>query len=432
MTAGLSAEQRQRFADQGYLVMPGLLDVETDIAPVKQSYIQYLDRLADIYMGETNPDLRADFAARPFAERFAILLGCSGGTVLPHLDPTLSIYRPGFRWRPDLPSAQIPALFWLMRNETLLDAVESLIGPEIDAPPNYHINLKLARRHLDLARTVARSSSQENPDRLQFWDFHVANTRWHMDAAYVLPNARDNSMVNAWIPLTDTPEESSCLLVVPGSHRNPILFDPIPDSEVANAVALPAVPGDVVFFHNRMLHGATANRTDRDYRWAFNFRYLPIGQTSGTVFLPSFVARSRALPERELRDPLLWSQMWRGGLEYAAINLMPLRPNHTFSQADADAVVAHWRAKISEPADWLRLGEVKQESLRTRASVAIAGRFTRRPPDPVDRLLIQKNWSLASMMQRLRRSPTARFVLGPLIPIVRHWRKMRAANVKPS
>ena len=132
----------------------GLLDVETDIAPVKKSYIQYLDDLADIYVGEANPDLRADYAARPFAERFALLLGCSGGMVLHHLAPGINIYRAGFQWRPDLPSAQIPALFWLMRNKTLLDAVESLIGPEIDASPIFYVNLKLAPRHMELAETV--------------------------------------------------------------------------------------------------------------------------------------------------------------------------------------------------------------------------------------------------------------------------------------
>ena len=71
ITDAISREHRQRFADQGYLVARGLLDVEHDIEPFKEAHIRYLDGLADIFMGETNPDLRADFAARPIAERWS-------------------------------------------------------------------------------------------------------------------------------------------------------------------------------------------------------------------------------------------------------------------------------------------------------------------------------------------------------------------------
>ena len=110
----ITDQQKEEFADQGYLVVRGVLDVAADIEPFVRAYIGYLDTLANIYMGETRPDLRANFAVRPFGERFAICLGCSGGTVLQHIDPSLSVMLPSYKWRGDLPSAQRPELFRLI------------------------------------------------------------------------------------------------------------------------------------------------------------------------------------------------------------------------------------------------------------------------------------------------------------------------------
>ena len=59
--------------------------------------------------------------------------GASGGRAVEHLDPVVSAFNRAFRRRGDLPNAQIPQLFQLMRSEPLLDALESLLGPEIDA-----------------------------------------------------------------------------------------------------------------------------------------------------------------------------------------------------------------------------------------------------------------------------------------------------------
>ena len=89
------------------------------------------------------------------------------------------------------------------------------------------------------------------------------------------------------------------------------------------AVPLPAAPGDVIFLDNNVLHGALPNRSTDDIRWAFNFRYLPTGEPTGRPFLPEFVARSRLAPERELRDPQLWSDIWRAALDFLSMNPPP-------------------------------------------------------------------------------------------------------------
>ncbi len=45
-------------------------------------------------------------------------------------------------------------------------------------------------------------------------------------------------------------------------------------------------------------------------RWSFDLRYNPIGQPTGRPIFPDWVARSRAHPESELRDPAAWARLW--------------------------------------------------------------------------------------------------------------------------
>ena len=129
----ISGAQKQQFIEQGYLVAKDLLDVEVDIKPFRRAYTEFLDSLAAIFIANTNPALAADYGALPFAERVAILFGCSGGSVLDHLDPTLVILKPDYQRQKDLPTAQRPELFRLMRSDRLLGGLEALLGPEIAA-----------------------------------------------------------------------------------------------------------------------------------------------------------------------------------------------------------------------------------------------------------------------------------------------------------
>ena len=125
----IPANQRRQFDEQGYLLARGILDVETDINSFRDAYVGYLDTLAKFFVVPSNPDLHAAYSAQSFPDRFATLLGCSGGSVLQHLDPSLSIFVPGYQRRKELPSAQRPELFQLMRNDRLLDAMKYFSRP---------------------------------------------------------------------------------------------------------------------------------------------------------------------------------------------------------------------------------------------------------------------------------------------------------------
>jgi hypothetical protein len=53
--------------------------------------------------------------------------------------------------------------------------------------------------------------------------------------------------------------------------------------------------------------------------------------------------------------------MWRQALHYTATKRLPTRGRREIDSRAADALRAHWRAKISSPEDWLGLGEVEEK-----------------------------------------------------------------------
>jgi len=58
------------------------------------------------------------------------------------------------------------------------------------------------------------------------------------------------------------------LLAVPGSHRSTFGDKPSTPAEEAAVLQIDAKAGDVVFFHNDMLHSGSANRAD-DGAWRY-------------------------------------------------------------------------------------------------------------------------------------------------------------------
>ena len=371
----MSDSLASRYATDGYLLVRGLLDPQRDVRYLKDSYTALIDALAYVYLTETLPAALDGYAAQPFPRRFATLLGASGGAAMHHLDPVLNIYLEHFRLRRDLPAAQTPELFASIRHPRLLDVLEQLIGPEIFASPIYHVNVKLAQRHLREVEEAAKASGQDNPALEGFYNFQVGKTDWHMDAISGLSDSHASRIVNAWIPLTEATAENGCLMVIPGSHTMGVRGEPFPEGFAEGAVTIPMSPGDVLFLDNKLLHSATRNTSAGDFRWAFNFRYLPVGETSGRPFLPGFVARSRSAPERELRNPYLWSTMWDRALTYRTAHGVPysylaLRAGE-ISREEAARITDHWRRLAPDPRGWLQLG-AGNGAARRAASAASA------------------------------------------------------------
>jgi hypothetical protein len=62
-----------------------------------------------------------------------------------------------------------------------------------------------------------------------------------------------------------------------------------------------------------------------------DLRYNPIGQPTGRDDFPGFVARSRANPGAELRDPAAWNQGWMDTRARLSSTADDIKPFHRWS-----------------------------------------------------------------------------------------------------
>ncbi|MEM1061806.1 MAG: phytanoyl-CoA dioxygenase family protein [Planctomycetota bacterium] len=110
-----------------------------------------------------------------------------------------------------------------------------------------------------------------------------SDTGWHQDVRYW--SFRRPELVSVWAALGSERRENGCLRVIPGSHRveyaatcfdaDQFFRDDCPQNAetLARAVDVELDAGDVLFFHARLLHAATRNRTtEPKYSAVFTFR----------------------------------------------------------------------------------------------------------------------------------------------------------------
>ena len=295
----LTDAQVQHFNREGYVVAPNLLVPEEDLQPVMDEYADVLDRVSrEMHAAGEIERTHADL---PFGERAISIVKDAG-----YLDPDpFDINLPVLAGRTLNPDSQAhfgPAVFGLLRNERLLDGVESLIGAEVYSNPVQHVRIKVPEHLLTHGRLTGLN----------------ATTQWHQDNGVVTADADESEVLTVWLPLTEASERHGCLKLVPRSHTEGLRVhcpqiegNGIPDALIPEdrVRPVPMSRGDVLFMHRRCMHASLTNVSD-EIRWSLDIRYNPIGQPSGRSFLPGFVARSRANPESELRDPAAWRKRW--------------------------------------------------------------------------------------------------------------------------
>lgn len=158
------------------------------------------------------------------------------------------------------PHILLPWLSEIVRNAQILDAVESLLGPDI----------------------LCWSSSffAKNPADGSFVSWHQDSTYWGLSG---------NDVVTAWVAFTPSDTSNGCLRVIPGSHAGEQL--PHRDSatagnmlsrgqeiavevDEARAVDVVLKAGEFSLHHFRIAHGSARNNgTTR--RVGFAIRYIP-------------------------------------------------------------------------------------------------------------------------------------------------------------
>jgi len=292
----LNEEQVAQFQREGYLVVEGLFHPQADIEPIIEEYKGVLDNLAgELY---AKGDISSTYADLPFGQRLIEIYKESGKVHAQYFDFSL----PQADVREDTPFWAGPAVFNALRNEKLLDAVESIIGPEIYSNPVQHVRLK-PPEHL---------TPKDADGRLQ-----LGKTPVHQDNGVVLPEADQTEILTVWFPLWDATVQNGCLVVWPNSHRQGLLAHcpghsglRIPGRLLnGKAKSMPMKRGDALFMHKLTVHASHSNHS-ANVRWSFDLRYNPIGQPTGRGSFPGFIARSRTHPESELRDPAEWARLW--------------------------------------------------------------------------------------------------------------------------
>ncbi len=314
----LTAEQLADFDRDGYVIARGILSPKEDLQPVMDEYAEILDREAERMFRDG--EISSTYAELPF-DRRTIAITREAGLLDPQpFDITIPINTALLN--PDTKYHFGPAVFSLLRNERLLDAVESLIGPEITSNPVQHVRIKPPERYVTKNEGTGL----------------VTTTGWHQDNGVVHEEADDTNMLTVWLPLTEATERNGCLMVVPGSYRDGLqVHCTMPNERGLKATTiptqlipkerakpLPMSPGDVLLMHKGCMHASLTNHSD-DVRWSFDLRYNPTGQSTGRTYFPSWVARSRANPESELRDAAAWKQSWEDTLHRLMDSPVPLR-----------------------------------------------------------------------------------------------------------
>jgi ectoine hydroxylase-related dioxygenase (phytanoyl-CoA dioxygenase family) len=273
--AGLSADQLAAYLDDGFLLLEDVLS-PADLQPLIDDITAGIDRKAREAVSEGR--LCDPFEGAPFDRRLTRISDATD-------DPS-EIEREVTGKR-----LKTAGMFSLITCPAILDIVESVIGPEILAHPQFNCQAKMPNE--------ARSQIP-----------------WHQDLGFLHPEAEATFMVNFWIPLVDATVENGCMEVIAGSHRAGLIEhvrvrnywgiaeDRLPPGE---QVACPIRVGGVLLVQHKTIHRSIPNHSDH-VRWSLDLRYSDSGMPTGRD-VPGFIARSRANPASVAKSHLDWLRL---------------------------------------------------------------------------------------------------------------------------
>ena len=178
----LTFEKQKQFREDGFLMHKQILSL-SDLQPMISELSDQVEEgvQSAILAGLLSVD--QTYSDASFSTRLAhVYQACS--------DPSW-IWNNHFRYQ----KPRSAGMFSVRTACPLLDMIESIIGPEIFAHPQFNFRAKLPRQQ----GTVIP---------------------WHQDLAYLVPeDADDTLVVNAWIPLVPTDIENGCLQLIKGTHQ---------------------------------------------------------------------------------------------------------------------------------------------------------------------------------------------------------------------
>ena len=145
----LTTEQLDHFQREGHVVARNLLVPDKDLQPVIDEYAEVLDRMARRM--HAAGEIRCTYAELPYEQRATAIVKDTGALDQQAFDISFPAHSAlkldtGFHFG--------PAIFGLLRNRRLLNAVETIIGPEITSNPIQHMRMKVFTLAFPVAKDV--------------------------------------------------------------------------------------------------------------------------------------------------------------------------------------------------------------------------------------------------------------------------------------
>ncbi len=211
----LTPEQKSFYAENGYLMVESAVSAD-ELATLRRITYDFIDKSRAVSESNDVYDLdEGHSAARPRLTRIK------------------------------LPHKQHPFFWELLKGSRLTEVLTDLLGPDT------------------MLQTSKLNTKAPGGG---------AAVEWHQDWAFY-PHTNDD-MLAFGLMLEDVSEDNGPLMVVPGSHKGPILshtmngvfcgaVDP-DDFDLGQAVTLTGKAGDMTVHHARTLHGSAPNMSDRN------------------------------------------------------------------------------------------------------------------------------------------------------------------------
>ena len=250
-TRGLSTEQKEQFERDGFIAYGPIISAD-ELNAVRER----IDAIADGNSSVPGSQIRMEQA---------------------YLDGTLTgVARRDAVWQMVGLANVDHVIARLVRNPRILDAVESLLGPDI----KYYSDQELMK-----------------PAK------HGSAVNWHQDS-YYWPIEPMN-LVTCWLALDDATLENGCMCFIPGSHqqglwphtRNDQRTMKLEGVDESTMVAVPIPAGGCEFHHSLTVHATSENKTPYRRR-AIAMSYMS--------------ARSKDTRDAQKRYPLLRGQEYPG------------------------------------------------------------------------------------------------------------------------
>jgi phytanoyl-CoA hydroxylase len=277
--AGLTATQVDRFRDEGFLLVESVFDPE-----IADELKRELDERVDAFARQAREGGQLDelYEHEPFARRMARIAEAVD-------DPSDGLRQLNGKLRTE-------GMFRVFTEPALVDIVESVIGPEILAHPQFNVRAKLPNQDATVVP-------------------------WHQDLGYLQPDAEETFMVNFWIPLVDATLDNGCMEVICGSHRTPLFaheeglglagnFKGVRDEQLPDGehVLCPVREGGVLLIQHKTFHRSLAN-TSEHIRWSLDLRYSDPAMPTGRDDVPGFIVRSRRQPDSVCASAAEWNRI---------------------------------------------------------------------------------------------------------------------------